>query len=94
MFLGEIKKLDDDELWIDGSTREELGRHYGLVLRFADVLRFLFDDTRLLQHQDPELTKQVQGMSESYLSMNLGACKCAIFPLRLPEEIPFSVFPE
>jgi hypothetical protein len=40
--LGRIEKIDNDEVQIDGSSRDELGGQYGLVVRFANVKRFCF----------------------------------------------------
>jgi hypothetical protein len=82
MFFGHIREIDD-QIWIDGSSREQLGDRYGLILRLADVLRFSFEDTRffaqLAPGLDPSLSEQVEQSYESILMLDLGPCQCAMF---------------
>jgi hypothetical protein len=80
--LGRIERIDDDEVQIDGSSRDELGAQYGLVVRFANVRRFCFGDMdRLPQDRPPEIEEAVNAF-ETHLLLDLGACMCLIFAIR------------
>jgi hypothetical protein len=80
--LGRIERLDSDEVQMDGSSRDELGAQYGLVLRFANVRRFCFGDmAHLPQNRTPEIQEAVEAF-ETHLFLDLGACMCVIFAIR------------
>jgi hypothetical protein len=86
--LGRIERINGDEIWIDGSSEDEHGEKYGLILRFADVSRISFEDARFFSQHGRDVQEQVDEAFESFLSIDLGPCKCSIFACRLPDEIP------
>jgi len=79
MIIGSITRIDTDRIWITNSTEDGLKEHNGLIIQIADVLRFSFEDTRFLSKQDANLAKKLEESFECSLSLDMGACKCAIF---------------
>ncbi|MGD1094576.1 MAG: hypothetical protein ABSB35_21605 [Bryobacteraceae bacterium] len=80
--LGRVERIDGDEVQIDGSSRDDLGGQYGLVVRFANVRRFCFGDMdHIPQPRQPEI-QQAVGAFETHLLLDLGACLCVIFAIR------------
>jgi hypothetical protein len=86
--IGRIEQLDGEQVRIDASSTDELfGLQRGLILRFADVLGFNFEDSRFFSQQQHEMAKQIDEAFESFLSLDLGPCKCVLFACRLPSEL-------
>ncbi|HUA19518.1 MAG TPA: hypothetical protein VMB25_12295 [Bryobacteraceae bacterium] len=83
--LGRIEKIDEEEAQVNGSSLDESGGKYGLILRFMNVRRFCFDDVKLPQQQPDSVMERAAEALEQYLFMDLGfGCFCAIFATREP----------
>lgn len=86
--LGRVERIDSDQIQIDGSSLDEFGNRYGLLLQLADVLSFSFGDARSFSQPDPDVAEQVDRTYDSFLSIDLGPCKCVVFACRPPSVHP------
>ena len=70
--LGQIEHLDSESVRIDARTREIAGQHYGLALKFSDVIRF-----QVVEAIEPR-------QYEDFILAELpGGCTCEIHATKL-----------